>query len=182
MILNKTLAQLATWLLITTLSNSVVATESVTNEYKNIWTGNAVSDADVAGHVDGNFGFTVSAQTNTTAHFQQKHISDNKMFQEMELRHREMQKKQLEAYKHYLQKRRQRSARNNLETSRNVPNELQTRQKEYIKYMEERRNLINKMIDERRRAADERRRTTLLKMHQTSTTPAITDLIRANKA
>ena len=182
MILNKILAQLATWLLITTLSNSVVATESVTNEHKNIRTGNAVSDADIASHVDGNFGFTVSTQTNTVAHYQQKIISDNKMFQEMKQRRREMQKKQLEDYKLFVQKRRQQSARNNLEASSNVSKELQRRQKEYIKYMEERRNLVNKMMDERRRAAEERRRATLLQMHQTSTTPVTIDSERANVA
>ncbi len=60
MILNKTLAQLAAWLLIATLSNTVLATESVLNEHKNIRTGNATSDVDIVNHIDGDFRFAIN--------------------------------------------------------------------------------------------------------------------------
>ena len=152
-----------------------MATGSVKNEHKNIGTGNTVSNADITGHVDGDFGFAVDTQSNTSVRSQQQFISELKTLQQMEQRRREMQKQQLEAYKLYLQKRRQRSADNNLEANANLTKELQARQKEYIKHMEERRNLVNKMMNERRQAAEERRRVRLLKMHQTSTTPETVD-------
>ena len=73
-------------------------------------------------------------------------------------------------------------ADNELETTTHIPDELLARRKEYIEHMEERRNLANKMMKERRQAAEERHKATLLKMHQTNTTPAITDSKRANRA
>ncbi len=165
----KTITQLATMLLTLALSNVLFAEESVKNAHKNNRAGNAISHADTTGHVDRNFYSAVKAKTNVS--LQQKIGNDILALKQMQERHRKMQEAQLETFKHYLQERRQQSAAFN-----------QTQRNAYIKLKEERRIFMKKMMEQHRQAAEERRKTMLLKMHQTSTTPASDNAERRNKA
>ncbi len=165
----KMVTQLATLLLTLALSNVLFAGESVKNAHKDNGTGNTVSNADATGHVDGDIPSASIAKA--TAKSQQKITNNILPFRQMEKRHRQMREAQLEAYKRYLEERKQRSASYN-----------QAQREAYIKLKEERRALINKMMDEHRQAAEKRRKSMLLKMHQTSTTPASSIAEQANRA
>ena len=169
----NTISQLTILLITLVMSNTLFAQEAVKNEHKNNGTGNAVGDADITGHVDGGFSFAVNSKAKTTVRSQQKITNDIHTFKQMEERRRQMQEAQLEAYKRHLQERRQRSTANDQAGRYTLPDEVQARRKEYIKLMEDRRSLMNKMMDEHRQAAEERRRVMRLKMHQTSTTPEL---------
>lgn len=168
--MNKIPVQLVACVFIYTLASAALATETVKNEHKNIWNGNTLSNADIASHTDGDFPFAVDTPVKPAASHQQMVINDRLMFQQMEQRHRLMLQQQLEAYKLYLQRERHRSAANSPESDSSVLDAMQTRRKENLKYMEERRSLIKKMMDERRRAAEDKRKMMLQKMHQTNTT------------
>jgi Skp family chaperone for outer membrane proteins len=144
-------------LLILALSNVSFAGESVKNAHKGNGAGDTISHADTTGHVDGNFSSAVKANIS----YRQKINNDILATQQMLERQRKMQEAQQEIFKRYIQERRQLTAVYN-----------QTQRKAFIKLMEERRTLMKKMMDEHRQAAEERRKTMLLKMHQTSTTPA----------
>jgi len=153
-------------LLALSLSNVILAAE-ISNENKHNGSGNTVSNADHAGHVNGNISFTVNAKTNSS-NKQQPYLNDAQNFQRMEALRRQLQADQLEAYKRYMKNRKQPSSVNNL------PPDVQARREEYIKHMNERRELINKMRDERRKVAEKRRQSMLQKIQQTSTTPVTT--------
>ncbi len=165
----KTVTQLALMLFTLAFSNVLFAEESDKNAHKDNGAGDTISHADTTGHVDGNFSSAVKAKTNVST--QQKFTNDFLTSKQMRERHRQMQEAQLEAFKRYLQERRQQSAAYN-----------RTQRSAYIKLMEERRTLMKKMAEEHRQAAEQRRKTMLLKMHQTSTTPASGNAEQENRA
>jgi len=165
----KTVTQLALMLTTLALSNVLFAGESTKNAHKDNGAGDIISHADTTGHADGSFSSTVEAKTKVG--IKQKTNNDILALKQMQERHRKMQEAQQEAFKHYLQERRQQSAAYN-----------QTQRSAYIKLMEERRTLMKKMAEEHRQAAEERHKTMLLKMHQTSTTPASGNAERENRA
>jgi len=165
----KTITQLALMLFTLALSNVLFAEEYVKNAHKDNRAGNTISHADTTGHVDRYLSSAVRAKTNVST--QQKVNNDILTLKQMRERHREKQEAQLEAFKHYLQERRQQSAAFN-----------KTQQKAYVKLMEERRVIMKKMMEQQRQAAEQRRKTMLLKMHQTSTTPASDNAERRNRA
>lgn len=172
----KKLARHTLWFLVFTLSNTLLATELVKNEHKDIRTSHTTGNVDVAGHADGNFYFTVNKQLNASGSYQQKIVNGNRMFQEMEQRRRQMQQQQLDAYKLYLKNKRQQSVANGANSNSNVQDEMLARRKAYIKHMEERRSLVKKLMDERRKNAEQQRKQMRYKMHQTSTAPELTNI------
>ncbi len=165
----KTVTQLALMLFTLALPNVLFAEEYVKNAHKDNRAGHTISHADTAGHVDRHSSSAVKAKTGVST--QQKISNDILTLKQMRERHRKMQEAQLEAFKHYLQERRQQSAAFN-----------QTQRKAYIKLKEERREIMKKMMEQHRQAAEQRHKTMLLKMHQTSTTPASDNAERTNKA
>ena len=172
----KKLAQHTVWFLVFTLSSTLLAAELVKNEHQDIRTSNTAGNADTAGHADGNFFFTVTTQLSASGNYQQKIVSDNQMFQEMEQRRRQMQQQQLDAYKLYLKNKRQQSAANGINSNSNAQDGMLARRKAYIKHMEERRSLVKKLMDERRKNAEEQRKQMQYRMHQTSTAPELTSI------
>ena len=114
--------------------------------------------------------FTVSTEANTSISHQQQFIRHVQTFQQMETRHRKLQEAQREAYKQHMRSRKQQYSRNN-----SLSADAQARRVEYIKHMNQRQELMNKMMNERRRAAQKRKQTMLQKMHQTGTTSATAD-------
>lgn len=165
----KTVTQLTIMLCTLALSNVLFAEESVKNAHKDNGTGNTVSNADAAGHANGNLSSAVKAKTDTGS--QQKNTNDALTFRQMQTRHRQMREAQLETFKRYLQERRQQSIAFN-----------KSQRKAYIDLMNERRTLMKKMMEQHHQAAEQRRKTMLLKMHQTSTTPASVTAEQENKA
>ncbi len=111
--------------------------------------------------------FTVSTEANTSISHQQQFIRHVQTFQQMETRHHKLLEAQREAYKQYIRSRNQQYSRNN-----GLSTDAQARREEYIKHMNQRQELMNKMMNERREAAQERKQTMLQKMHQTGTTSA----------
>ena len=89
----------------------------------------------------------------------------------MQQRRREMQQAQLDAYKRYLQNRKQNEQADDRQFNSQLPPEAQARRKAYLKSMEDRRTLIEKMVQQQRQEAEERRKVWLQKMNQTSTAP-----------
>ena len=172
----KKLAQHTVWFLVFTLSNTLLAAELVKNEHKDIRTSNTTGNAYVAGHADGGFSFTVNTQLSTSGKYQQKIVSDNQMFQQMQQRRRQIQQQQLDAYKLYLKNKRQQSVANGINSNSNFQDEMLARRKAYIKHMEERRTLVKKLMDERRKNAEQQRKQMRYKMHQTSTAPELTNI------
>lgn len=148
------------------LSNSSIAVELL-NDNKDNGTSNTVSHADLTGDANGNIGNNVNTSSYTSKSQQQQFISNTQSFQQMEIRRRQMQEAQIQAYKQYLQRRKQQ-----LSSDNTLPPEVQARREQYIEHMKKRRELIDKMLDERRKAVQERRQAALHKMHQTSTTSA----------
>ncbi len=95
-------------------------------------------------------------------------INDDQNYRkQMDERRQQAQQAQLEAYKNFLERRKQYTA----EFNNDIPADVQERRNEFMKQMEERRALNIKMMEEHRKAADERRAAMQLKMHRTSTTP-----------
>ncbi len=151
-------------------SNVALAAE-LSNEYKNIRASNTISDADLASHAHSDTSFTVDASANTSISHQQQFNSYTETIKQMKERRRLLQENQLEAYKLYMQSKKQHSSANN-----NLPpDDVQARREKYIEQMKQRQELMNKMMNERRTAAQERRQIRLQKMHQTSTTSATAD-------
>jgi len=89
--------------------------------------------------------------------------------QQMDERRQQAQAEQLEAYKHFLERRKENTAAFNSD----IPADLQERRTAFVKQMEERRALNIKMMEQHRKAAEERRAEMQLKMHRTSTTPEL---------
>ncbi len=164
-----TVTQLVTLLATLALSNVLFAGESIKNAHKDNGTGNTISNADAAGHVDGDF--YPAVKTGSGVNSQQRFANDFRIFTQMGERRRQMHEAQLEAYRCFTQERRQQSAADS-----------QTQGRAYIKLMDERHALMKKMVDKHRQAAEERRKSMLLKMHQTSTTPAGSTTEWANRA
>ncbi len=134
-------------------SNAVIAVEANKNENKNNGTGHALGDADLTDNAGGDFKFALDTRADTA-------IETN----DSQLIEKEWHRQQQEIYKQYLQE------RNRLmNTNRHLPTDAQSRRNEYIKHMEQRRDLFNKMNEQQRRVIDERREKIRQKMHQTST-------------
>ena len=157
-------------------TNSVLATEPVTNESKDDGAGDTISNVDLTNDANSDTA-TVDAQDITADSEQQAEqpetISDSQSYRkEMDLRRLQVQKEQQEAYERFLERRKQFFA-NNPEYNSNTPADVQARRDEFIKQMEERRALHVKMMEEHRKAAEERRKAMQLKMHQTETAPEV---------
>ena len=146
------------------LSNIAMAVE-LSNENKYNRPSDSISNADTTSDVNSNFSSTVNNKANTSIKHQ--FASDIQTIQQMEERRRLMQKDQLEAYKRHMRNRKQQSSAND-----NLPPDVQARREEYIKQMNTHRELMDKLMYERRKAAAEKRQVMLQKMHQTSTTTA----------
>ena len=147
-------------------SNIAMAVE-LSNENKYNRSSDSIGNADTTSDVNSNFSFTVNNKANTSTKHQ--FTSDTQTIQQMQERRRLVQKDQLEAYKRHIQNRKQQSSANT-----NLPPDVQARREEYIKQMNTRRELMEKMMNERRKAAAEKRQVMLQKMHQTSTTSVTT--------
>lgn len=162
---HKLKIRLAALLLALSFSNVIIAAE-ISNENKDNRAGNTVSNADYAGHANGNTGFTVTTKADTSTEQKQQYTSYAQSLQQMEARRRQLQKDQREAYKRYMQSRKQPSSESN-----ELQPDTQARREAYIRYMSERRELMNNMMDQRRKDAQQRRQATLKKMQPTSSTP-----------
>jgi hypothetical protein len=117
---------------------------------------------------------TPVAQADTAVSGQQvsqtQTINDAQSYrQQMDERRQQAQQAQLEAYKHFLERRKENTAA----FDNNIPADVQERRNEFIKQMEERRALNIKMMEQHRKASEERRAAMQLKMHRTSTTPEL---------
>ena len=145
-------------------SNIAMAVE-LSNENKYNRSSDSIGNADTTSDVNSNFSFTVNNKANTSTKHQ--FTSDIQTIQQMQERRRQLQKDQLEAYKRHMQNRKQHSSANT-----NLPPDAQARREEYIKQMNTHRELMDKMMYERRKAAAEKRQVMLQKMHQTSTNAA----------
>ena len=148
------------------ISDMALAAE-LSNENKYNRSSNFIGNADTASDVNSNFSFTLNTKANTSTKRQFTGDMQTIHIQQMEERRRLLQKDQLEAYKRHMQNRNQQSSVNE-----NLPPDAQARREEYIKQMNTRRELMDKMMHERRKAAEEKRQVMLQKMHQTSTTAA----------
>ncbi len=164
----KSPVQLTALVFLFIFSSTTLAAEAVKNE--NNRTSETISNAELADHTGSDVESTINTTTNTTADHQQNFISDTQYFQQREERRRQMQEAQLEAYKQFLQNRKQYTS-----VSPYLPADAQARREEHIKNMEQRRELMDSMMEQHRKAAEERRNSMRLKMHQTSTTPAMAE-------
>lgn len=155
MTIAKSPVQQSTLLFLLALSTAALAVEH---------TGNASNTSN-----NNDIETTVSTQVDIADRVHQQQVNDRQRpMQNMEQRHRQMQEAQLEAYKRFLENRKNNS-------SAYLPADAQNRRNEYLKQMEQRRTLIKNMIDERRKAAQERKIKMLQKMHQTATPSAIAE-------
>jgi len=152
MTLIKSHIQLTALLISLVCSNAVIAGEANKNENKNNRAGDTFSDADLAGNAGGDFKFALEKRATT--------ISDADNLQQIE---KEWHRQQQEAYKQFLQNRHRL-----LNTNPYLPADVQSRRNEYIRHIEQRRELFNKMNEQHRREMEERRETMRQKMYQTS--------------
>ena len=137
-----------------TISNAGSDTTSPAAQNADSETASSVAQADTA----------VSGQQVS----QSQTIDDTQSYRkQMDERRQQAQQAQLEAYKNFLERRKQYTA----EFNNDIPADVQERRNEFMKQMEERRALNVKMMEEHRKAAEERRAEMQLKMHRTSTTP-----------
>jgi len=150
-------------------TNTALAVE-LSNENKNNRTGNTISNDDSTGHANGNFGITVAPKANTSNSHQQQISNHARIIEQMKLRRRLLQEDQREAYNRHMQLRKQQSSAVNA-----LPSEAQLRRDEHLEKMNKRRELMNKMVNERRKAAQQRKQTMLQNTHQTSTTSVMAD-------
>jgi len=157
-------------------TNTVLAADPATNENKNNSTSDTISDVYNAGHTDGDSTFSVERNINTSPCYQHKSVDHADAYQQMQQRRQQQQEAQLEAYKRFLEIRKQQLDRLNRPFANNyLPANLEAQHKTYVQNLEERRAFMEKMINERREAAAERRKTMQLKMHQTNITSALAD-------
>jgi hypothetical protein len=161
--------QLTTLLLTLSLSSSVIAEEAVKNEHKNNGTGHAVSNADHTSNTGRSV--TVDVDTTTSNDQQSTRLDSRSRHEQMQQRRREMQAAQLDAYKKHLQNRKQNEQAYDRQLNSQLPPEAQARRKAYLKLIEDRRALMDKMVQQQRQEAEERRKLWLQKMNQTSTSP-----------
>jgi len=149
------------------------------NKSKDSGTADTISNADsdtaapVAQNADSETASSV-AQADTASvqqASQPQTINDTQSYRkQMDERRQQVQAAQLEAYKAFLERRKENTAA----FDSNIPADVQERRKEFIKQMEQRRALNIKMMEEHRKAAEERRAEMQLKMHRTSTAPEST--------
>jgi len=151
--------QLTALLFSLVFSNVVMAGETNKNENKNNRTGDTVSNADLASDANRNIKLAIERQTNTAVEPQHKSISEVESFQQME---EQWHRRRQEAFKQLLQNRNRQ-----MNANPDLPADAQARRNEYIKHMEQRRELFNKMNEQRRREAEQRREMIRQKMHQT---------------
>jgi len=161
------ITQLTALLITLALSNVVLAEESVRNEYKNNGAGNTVSNADLVSHTNGDITVDVNTQSTSTDGYKQNIQNESTWHEQIEQRRRQMQATQLNAYKNYLQNKKL----NKQAFNQQLPTEAKARHSAYLKLIEQRRTLMEKMMELQRQAAEERRILRLHKMHQTSTSP-----------
>lgn len=166
--------KLKTWFTALPLSlfvlNAAVANEANTNEHKDNGTGHTISNADDVRHTDSNTGIDVDTVAETGDQ-PQKMINDNSdYFEQMQQRRREVQQAQREAYLRHLERRAQQAP-----ADYPMPKDTQQRRELFIKQMEERRQMAERIRNEYRKAAEMRRKERLQKMNQTSTKSASAD-------
>ncbi|MFV9614856.1 MAG: hypothetical protein ACNYZG_02815 [Gammaproteobacteria bacterium] len=176
--------QLTALVLSFVFTNSVLATESTTTEGKDNATANAISNAELTKNADSDTTSPVAQADSETASpvaqadtvvsdqpaSQAQTVSDTQSYRkEMDERRQQAQAAQQEAYKRFLERRKQDQAAFN----NNIPADVQERRNVFIKQMEERRALNIKMMEEHRKAADERREAMQIEMHKTDTTPEL---------
>ena len=149
--------QLAIPVLFLSLINTALATELTKNENKD----NRISDPIGNANLDDNTG-RYSEPALTVTNNDKITDSNQQRYQVIEERRRKLQQAQLEAYKRHLQKRNEQMSANP-----NLPEEFKIRQQEYFKYMEARRELINKMMEQQRKQANERRNSFQQQMYKT---------------
>ena len=164
MTINKLPIQLAALLFSLIISSAVTAGESNKNENKDYRSGHTVSDADITDRTGSDTEPVVEKQAAKPVLVQNKPISGADDFQQTE---EQWHRRQQEAYRqHLLNRQRQMNANPAL------PPDVQSRRKEYLKHMEQRRELFNRMNEQRRQEAEQRREKLRRKIHQTRTSTA----------
>lgn len=163
---------LTTVLLTLVLSDSVIADQASRYEHKDNRTGHAIGNADFVGNTDRSAAVDVETNSTDTANDRQNiNPDDGSRREQMQQRRRVMQEAQLDAYKRYLQNRKQNEQAYDRQFTNQLPPEVQARRKAYLRLMEDRRTLMEKMMQHQRQQAEERRKVWLQKMNQTSTSP-----------
>ncbi len=148
--------QLAMFVSFLSLSNIAPAVESTINESQNDGTSDPVSNANVSEHTHcPEHAFFINSN-----HIQP--ANRKLQYQAIEKERHKFQQQQLEAYKHYIQNRNQQISSNPY-----LPEDFKLRQQEYLKNMEARRELIFKIMEQRRQQANERRNLIQQQMHKT---------------
>jgi len=162
------MTQLKHYALITTIvmalvfTNTVLAADPITNEYKNNSTSDTIGDVHNAGHTDGDSTFSVERNVNTSPCYQHKSIDHADAYQQIQQRRQQQQEAQLEAYKRFLEIRKQQLDRLNSPFANDyLPADLEAQHRIYVQN-----------IEELRKAAAKKRKAMQLEMYQTNITSA----------
>lgn len=147
--------QLLTLIASLTLSAYVNAEDSAQNENKYNRASNTLSDADNTDHVGSNAHPALESTHNIELISPGSAIEDRSSAEEMYLQQRE-------ALRQYLDNRQRQ-----MWSAPGEPMDAESRRSQFIKDIEQRRLLIDKMYEYRRKAIEERRQQRLLEMHRT---------------
>ena len=153
---------------------AAIANEPKINEHKDNGTGDTLSDADFVRHADRNTTVDVDTVAETGDQQQDRSFDDRDSYSLMEQRRREFMQAQQESYQRYLERLMERRLQQT-PADYAMPADMQKRRELFLKQVEERKQLMDRVRDGHRKAAEERRNTRLQQMNQTCIKTASAD-------